>query len=277
MHGVVGCETLYPELPRLVQDGVIRYVPQWYHEFPIHAPDSETSHALLQARIEEVESREVDDVVVIYGDPGALTGLRTRSVPLHVARGADCIGLHLDTEPNGQEEESRDRATYYLTRGWIDVGIDCFKVHEAYAGRLEALLERFERAKRTNPGMRVSWPESEHIQQAASRSSSLRTDPGDILRPVIGGYEHVVLVDTGRLNPFHHAYAESFRGFLDEVGSEDPHREVSLTVTERTLDRLHSIVRTPATRSDVISLEPEEPVPEGLTPHTGPQHPPEDA
>ncbi|AOW80884.1 hypothetical protein HTSR_1714 [Halodesulfurarchaeum formicicum] len=273
MHGIVACETLYPEIPRLAPDAAVAYVPQWYHEFPIHTPESETAHELLQERIDELESQGVDSVTVVYHDPEALEGLQTESVPLHVYRGRDCIELHLDQPPSGPGGERKDGGTYYLTRGWIDVAVDSYKVFTAYAGTLNDLVERFEEAERADPDMRVSWPKSEKIQQAAARSEHMGTDPAKLLRQVIGTYRHVVLVDTGLLTPFHHEYAEDFRDFLaNDIPADEP-REVSLTVETGTTEPLEAILTAPTSVSEVRTVEPGTPVPAEPGFRTGPQHP----
>ncbi|MFB6109306.1 MAG: DUF1638 domain-containing protein [Halodesulfurarchaeum sp.] len=273
MNGVVACETLYPELPHIDPDAAVTYVPQWYHEYPIHTPESETARELLQERIDELEARGVEQVIVIYHDPVALTGLTTDSVPLHVYRGRDCIELHLREEPSAPGGERKQEGTYYLTRGWIDAAVDSYKVYNAYAGTLDGLIARFEDAKREHPDMRVSWPEAEKIQQAAARSETMSADPAKLLRKVIGGYRHVVLVDTGRLTPFHHEYAESFREFLATIGPEAEPRDVSLTVEEGTAEHLEAILRAPTAVPKVVTVEPGVPVPEEAGFRTGPQHP----
>jgi hypothetical protein len=272
MNGIVACETLYPELPRLDPDAEIRYVPQWYHEFPIHTPESERAHELLQAAIDSLEERGVDRVTVLYHDPAALEGLQTETVPLHVYRGGDCIEIHLANPPSGPGEERKNGGTYYLTRGWIDVAVDSYKVYHAYAGRLDELEERFDDAERADPEMRTSWLESEKIEQAAARAASMRTDPAALLRTVMDAYRHVVLIDTGLLTPFHHDYAASFRDFLAEVIPDGESRTVDLTVIEGDLDRLGAILDGPESVTDVLTLQPGTPVPAEPGHRPGPQH-----
>jgi hypothetical protein len=273
MNGIVACETLYPELSRIASEAEVVYVPQWYHEYPIHTPESERAHDLLQDGIDTLEEQGVDRVTVIYHDPEALEGLQTEMVPLQVYRGRDCIEMYLDGKPNGPGEERKEGGTYYLTRGWIDVAVDSYKVYNAYAGNLEELRDRFDEAEQSTEGMRVSWPESEKIQRAAERSDSMRTDPAAILRTVIDSFRHVVLIETGLLTPFHHEYAEWVREFFAEVIPEDETRDVSLTVVDGTQEHLEALVTDPESLSAVLILDPGTPVPEEPGFRTGPQHP----
>lgn len=272
MDGIVACETLYPDLPRMRPDAEIRYVPQWYHEFPIHTPESDRARELLQDAIDDLEDTGVDRVTVIYHDPDALAGLQTETVPLSVYRGRDCIELYLDGPASGPGGERKNKATYYLTRGWIDVAVDAYKVYMAYAGDLETLRERFAAAKREDPEMRISWPESEKVQNAARRSDQLRTDPAALLRTVIDAYRHVVLIDTGRLERFHHEYAESFRAFLAEIIPENGPRAVDLTVVDGHLDHLEAVLERPDAVAGGLTVDPGTPVPDATASKTGPEH-----
>lgn len=272
MNGIVACETLYPELPGTDPEAAIEYVPQWYHEYPIHTPESTRAHELLQDAIDALEAQGVDHVVVIYHDGEALEGLQTQSVPLSVYRGRDCIELHLDGTPTGPGNERKAGATYYLTRGWIDVAVDSYKVYRAYAGELQDLVAAFEKAKGDTPGMRVSWPESEKIQQAAERSDTMRTDPAAILRTVLDSFRHVVLIDSGRLTPFHRRYAEWVQSFFAEAIPETGVRDVSLQEIPGSTAELESIVSAPETGPDVETLDPGTPVPPEPGFRSGPQH-----
>lgn len=272
MDGIVACETLYPEIPSLAPASAVRYVPQWYHEFPIHTPESDRANEILQEQIDALEEAGVDRILVIYHDSAALTGLRSESVPLFVYRGRDCIELQLTGEPNGPGGERKQGATYYLTRGWIDVAVDSYKVYKAYAGELEELIGAFEEAQASIPGMRVSWPRSEMIQQAATRSEQMRSEPAALLRNVIGSYRHLTLVDTGHLKPFHEQYAEWFRTFLGEIVPEVGQRPVEIEVLDGDIAELQQIISSPASLPQTVVLEPGEPVPAEEGFRTGPQH-----
>ena len=272
MDGIVACETLYPEIPRLAPEAAVAYVPQWYHEFPIHAPESDRAHEILQAKIDALEKRDVDRILVVYHDPNAITDLQTDGVPLFVYRGRDCIELQLDREPTGPGEERKRGATYYLTRGWIDVAVDSYKVYKAYAGEIEELIEAFEEAQATIPRMRVSWPGSEKIQQARARSEQMQTDPAKLLRKVIESYQHLALVDTGQLKPFHYRYAEWFREFLGEIIPEEGNRDVEMEVVDGDQRELERVVKYPSSVPETVVLDPGERVPAEPGFRTGPQH-----
>lgn len=257
MHGIVACETLYDELRRRAPNASIEFVPQWYHEYPIHAPESERIHELVQEKIHALEDEGVDEILVLYHDPAGVAGVSTSDVPLFVYRGGDCIELFLTDSPRGRHGERKSAGTYYLTRGWIDVGLDCFKVYSAYAGKIDTLVRRFEEAQKKHRDMWVTWAQSERITDAAKRGERMRTPPEALVRDVVSCYHHVVLLDTGNLHPFHREYAESFRQFVYDVGvDESAAASVSLSEYEADLSRLDRILEDPETVGEVDRYDP---------------------
>lgn len=272
MLGVVACETLYPEFDRVSEQVTVEYVPQWYHEFPIHAPESERIRVHLQKGIERLENRGVDEILILYHDPEGVTGLRTAETPLHVFEGGDCIELFLDDSPKGRFGERKALATYYLSRGWIDVGIDCYKVYKAYAGEIDEVIDRYESAQSKYPDMRVTWPESERIVDATARSKTMRVAPESLLEDIVSCYHRVLLIDTGTLTPFHHEYAETFREFVSDVGAVDGERKnVFLRVIEGNASAFNQLLRDPYALEDVRTYAPGVAVSE---PPVNPFHPP---
>lgn len=267
MLGIVACETLYDELCRLAPDARVELVPQWYHEYPIHAPESKRIHDSIQGKIQALEKAGVDEILVLYHDPDGVAGVQTSEVPLYVHRGGDCIELFLADRPKGPHGERKAVGTYYLTRGWIDVGLDCFKVYKAYAGEIGELIRRFEEAQASHPDIRVTWPQSERIQEAAERSERMRTPPETMVRDIVSCYHHVVLLDAGNLQPFHREYAESFSEFVAEVGGDDsPSASVALSVMDGDSSRLERILESPGDAPDVERYPPETPVSEPSSP-----------
>ena len=79
------------------------------------------------------------------------------------------------------------------------------------------------------------------VQQAQARSEGMRTDPAALVRTVLDSYRHVVLVDTGHLEPFHHDYAEAVRTFFAEMAES---HSVSVRSRMTTFSRASVVPRT---------------------------------
>lgn len=261
MLGVVACETLYHELARSAPGAAVEFVPQWLHEFPIHPPESERIHRAVETKVAALERQGVDEILVLYRDPEGLAGIETTEVPLHVYRGGDCIDLFLPDQSRHRFEPRKAAHTYFLTRGWIDVGLDCYKLYAAYTGELESLVEDFQAARAEHPEIRVSWPESDHLTTVAERRASMRTAPEALMRPVVQWFHRVLLVDTGDLLPFHYAYARAFRSFLADLGTGEAERTaVPLAAIEGDRGALEALLADPSTGPDVETFPAGTPV-----------------
>lgn len=271
MLGIVACEALYAELPTDDPSVAVEFVPQWYHEYPIHAPESETIHDLVQEGIDRLEARGVDAILVLYHDEEGMAGLQTAETPLHVFYGDDCIDIFLTANSRNRFGDRKATGTYYLTRGWIDVGLDAYKVYRAYAGTLDELAAQFRAAQTDNSGMRISWLDADRIAHAAERSEQMRSDPASLLRDVVSCYSQIRLIDTGTLLPFHHTYAEQFREFVSDVGSVNGSMDVSLQVSSGDRSLLANLLTEPTAVPDVETYPPGTPVPDRPAPWAEPE------
>lgn len=220
--GVIACETLYAELRQLAPDAEIRYIPQEYHEFPVNVPRSAAIEEMLSDRVRELESAGVDRIHLLYdAEQDVLDGIESGTVPLFHGTAGDCISLFLHGVEPLEQGERKASGTYYLTRGWIDRGVDAHKLYRGFLGEGNALVDRFDRAAADNDDLQVTWPETDAYEHAVDRGSGMSRDSvGRFFHDVVRFYDRVVLVDTGTLLPFHHEYAEAFREFVEELSRE---------------------------------------------------------
>lgn len=266
MLGIVACESLYEELGRSAPEATVAYVPQWLHEYPIHPPESSAIRRAVQTQVTALEDQGVDEILLLYHDPEGIAGVRSARVPLHVYGGWDCIDLFLPDGSLNRYGERKDPNTYYLTRGWIDVGLDCYKVYRAYAGTVGPLIDEFREAQRRHPGLRVTWPTCDRIRRARDLSGRIQSEPEALLRSVVGCFSRVVLVDTGAILPIHESYARSFREFVADVGSEGPMvPRVALERVEGDRTTLETLVTDPGGGPDVQTVPPGRAVDRGAT------------
>lgn len=242
MPGIVACEALYNLVERFAPDAPVRYVPAELHEFPVNVPLEEEIGRRVQAAIDELEGLGVETVVVSYAMADATReGLTTEHATLRFSADADCVSTVLP-DRDGPHGENKAPHTWYLTRGWIDCGVDGYKLYRAYRGDLEALLARFERAAADHPDLRVGWPDGDRFGRAVDRSTPVPVQRLDaFFGEVVGYYERVVLVDTGDLLPLHHEYAERVREFVAEHRSSEA-EDVELAVADAHTDRFEALL-----------------------------------
>lgn len=132
---VIACETVIEEmLPFLPPD-----VPHDVLDFGLHIRPKELKKA-LQEKIDEASSK-ADVLLLGYGLCSmAVVGLTARSATLVIPRTDDCIAIFLGSCSAYKEQAKKEPGTYYLTKGWIEVGDTPFEEHKL-------LIEKFGREK----------------------------------------------------------------------------------------------------------------------------------
>lgn len=132
---VIACATVIEELrPLLPPD-----VPYEVLDFGLHLRPQELKRA-LQDKIDEA-SQQAEVVILGYGLCSmAVVGLRATTATLVVSRSDDCIAIFLGSCAAYKQQASKEPGTYYLTKGWIEVGDSPFSEYEQ-------LLQKYGEAK----------------------------------------------------------------------------------------------------------------------------------
>jgi hypothetical protein len=254
--GVVACETLYPEIEAVRPSADRRYVPQEYHEFPASVPlDAEIADRVRGA-VADLDRPERERIAVSYATAGdGLRGVMTTHASLVVSRAADCVSTFTrGVEPEWMGE-SKASATYYLTRGWIDCGVDSYKLYRAYRGEESDLLTLFEGA---GEDRRVTWADGDRYRRVVDRGRSMTDESiGRVFHDLVRYFERVVLIDTGHLDAFDHEYAETFRSFVERLKREHGDGgSVELSVLDGDLTTLRVVLGDDPGRSALVDVYP---------------------
>lgn len=132
---VIACATVIEEmLPHLPGD-----VSYEVLDFGLHLKP-ENLKKVLQEKIDEA-SPSADVLLLGYGLCSmAVVGLTARSATLVVPRIDDCIAIFLGSCNAYKEQSKKEPGTYYLTKGWIEVGDTPFDEHNL-------LIEKYGREK----------------------------------------------------------------------------------------------------------------------------------
>jgi len=122
---VIACETVIEEmLPFLPSD-----VPHEVLDFGLHINPAELKK-VLQEKI-DAASPKAEVLLLGYGLCSmAVVGLTARSATLVIPRTDDCIAIFLGSCDAYKEEARKEPGTYYLTKGWIEVGDTPFEEHK---------------------------------------------------------------------------------------------------------------------------------------------------
>jgi hypothetical protein len=132
---VIACATVIEEMYPLMSNGIDYRVL----DFGLHTNPSALKEALQEA-IDEV-GKEADTVLLGFGlCSQAIIGLRASGCRLVVPRVDDCISIFLGSREAYVEQSRGEPGTYYLTKGWLEVGDTPF-------GEYDRMLERWGRER----------------------------------------------------------------------------------------------------------------------------------
>jgi hypothetical protein len=132
---VIACATVIEEMLPLMSNGIDYRVL----DFGLHTNPAALKEALQEA-IDAV-GEEADTVLLGFGlCSQAIIGLRANGCRLVVPRVDDCISIFLGSREAYMEQSRGEPGTYYLTKGWLEVGDTPF-------GEYDLMLERWGREK----------------------------------------------------------------------------------------------------------------------------------
>lgn len=154
---VMACATVIEEMLPMLPPGMQYQI----FDFGLHVNPEKLRHALQEA-IDAVEG-QYDTIILGYGLCSlALIGLKAAHCQLVAPRVDDCISIFLGSHSAYREQARAEPGTYYLTKGWVEVGDTPFS-------EFDRMVERYgpERATR-------------------------------IFRIMLGNYKRLALINTGQ-------------------------------------------------------------------------------
>jgi hypothetical protein len=199
---VLACATVIEEmLPFLPAD-----VPHEILDFGLHINPAELKR-VLQEKIDEA-SPKADVLLLGYGLCSmAVVGLTARSATLVIPRTDDCIAIFLGSCSAYKEQAKKEPGTYYLTKGWIEVGDTPFEEHnlliEKYgqekAERMTRLmLKNYKRLAFINTGVYEIERYREYARTTAEkfnlRFEEIDGSPALVKKMVFGPWDEELLV-----------------------------------------------------------------------------------
>ena len=128
---VIACATIIEEMLPFLPAGMAYETL----DFGLHLRPDELKRT-LQAKIDEA-SPQADVLLLGYGLCSmAVVGLHASSAHLVIPRVDDCIAIFLGSCQAYKQQARQEPGTYYLTKGWIEVGDSPFEEHKQ-------LIEKF--------------------------------------------------------------------------------------------------------------------------------------
>ena len=117
---VIACATVIEEMLAFLPEDL----PYEVLDFGLHLRPQNLKN-VLQAKIEEA-SQNADVLLLGYGLCSmAIVGLKAATATLVIPRVDDCIAIFLGSGEAYKQQAKKEPGTYYLTKGWIEVGAPC--------------------------------------------------------------------------------------------------------------------------------------------------------
>ncbi|RPI52515.1 MAG: DUF1638 domain-containing protein, partial [Chloroflexi bacterium] len=127
---VLACATVIEEMLPLLPDDVAYQV----FDFGLHVNPANLKRALQDAIDAAADTADV--VILGYGLCSmAVLGLRANGCTLVVPRVDDCIAIFLGSGRAYKEQAGAEPGTYYLTKGWLEVGDTPFDEYDRLADK----------------------------------------------------------------------------------------------------------------------------------------------
>jgi hypothetical protein len=217
---IIACATVIEEMLPLLPPGVEHRVL----DFGLHTKPSQLRQ-LLQDII-DASSSEVDTIILGYGlCSQAVIGLRSSDCTLVVPRVDDCIALFLGSSSAYQHQFRSEPGTYYLTKGWIEVGDSPFAEYERLAERhgaeraemmIRLMLENYTRLALINTGQYELERYRDYARRTAEKFS-LRYEEIDgsaaLLKKMVFGPwdDEIIVVQPGEVIRYEHFWGEDWQ------------------------------------------------------------------
>lgn len=170
---VMACATVIEEMTPILPEGIHHKVL----DFGLHVTP-EKLRTTLQNEIDSVNDN-IETILLGYGlCSQAVIGVTARKATLVVPRVDDCIAIFLGSRDAYTVQNKKAPGTYYLTKGWIEVGDTPFTEYNLMVERLgkvradralKLLLKNYTRLALINTGQYDIERYREYVRRTADR------------------------------------------------------------------------------------------------------------
>jgi hypothetical protein len=212
---VMACATVLEEMLPLMPEGMQHQV----FDFGLHI-NPEKLRRKLQEAIDEV-GEQYDTILLGYGLCSmAIVGIQANHCQLVVPKVHDCIAIFLGSNSAYNTQAHTEPGTYYLTKGWIEVGDTPFSDYERTVQRygkekadfiIKMLLGNYTRLALINTGQyelqRYQEYASRVAEQFGLRYEEIQGSNSLIKKMLLGSWdEEFVVIQPGETFQFEHFF-----------------------------------------------------------------------
>jgi hypothetical protein len=170
---VIACPTVLEEMqPLLPPDAATHEL-----DFGLHVKP-EALRETLQQTIDTI-GPNADAIILGYGQcANAVIGLTSATCTLVIPRVADCIAIFLGSQKAYTEQTRHVIGTYYVSKGWIEVGDTPFEEHKRLVERygreradkvMQVMLKNYTRLAYIDTGRKDQARYQDHARRTAEQ------------------------------------------------------------------------------------------------------------
>ncbi|MBN1537457.1 MAG: DUF1638 domain-containing protein [Anaerolineales bacterium] len=214
---ILACATVIEEiLPLMPSDMKYEVL-----DFGLHVNPNQLRH-ILQETIDGANSR-FDTIILGYGlCSQAIIGIKASCCTLVIPRVDDCIAIFLGSSKSYQNQLKTEPGTYYLTKGWIEVGDSPFAQYEKIAAKqgkeradriMRLMLKNYTRLALINTGRYGMDHYREYARKTAQqfglRYEEIMGSTTLIQKMVAGNWDNdFIIIPVGETVQYSHFYPD---------------------------------------------------------------------
>jgi hypothetical protein len=194
------CDVMKGELERIkslkkLDNLDIVFLEQHLHDTPDRMREK------LQEEIDKIDDSRYDKIILGYGlCSNGVVGLKSDKHEIIIPKVDDCISLFLGSKEKYIEQFTKDPATYYLCKGWIEYGSD------PYRGYLV----------NTNQEHKIPQGWIRNRERYGRKGMDEETSKF-LIAQMMRNYNRVLLIDNDDLEEIHRKYAQDMVDFLSNL------------------------------------------------------------
>ena len=198
----VVCDVMKEDLEKIVQDKKIKDLEFVFMEQHLHnTPD--IMRKKLQEEIDKIDSSNpgYKNIILGYGlCSNGVAGLASKKHNIVIPKVDDCISLFLGSRERYLEFFTKDSATYYFCKGWIEYGGDPYRGYLLWTGRDNQIPASWIRGR-------------ERYGDKKYDEATARFLVADMLKH----YKKIVLINNDDIDDIHRQYLDGMIKFLNEL------------------------------------------------------------
>jgi hypothetical protein len=193
------CDVMKQDLEKIVKNKKIENLDFIFMEQHLHdTPD--IMRQKLQDKVNNINS-DYEKIILGYGlCSNGVVELISKTHEIIIPKVDDCISLFLGSKEKYLELFSKDPATYYLCKGWIEYGGDPYRGYLLWTGKEDMIPKDWMRGKERYGSKRYD-------------ENTARFLVADMLK----NYKKIVLINNDDIEEIHREYIDEMISFLNEV------------------------------------------------------------